>query len=206
MNNFASNCGTVQKVKLEEDEASNLQTPHLVMGPLCLEPSMENFAYKTVTSDSASDWRNLRLEGARDFPLGFLVTLEEMAAADIDRCSDILSNGTIRGVYDLEKLIGFCGYRPQLLKQTKHRGEIGPFFVTRKYHGSGAAAVMMTGVIDEARANRLEQLELFVDTENSRAIAFYERFGFERMATHKDGVRIEGRSRDDYFYALRLGL
>ena len=50
----------------------------------------------------------------------------------------------------------------------------------------------------------LEQLELFVDTENLRAIAFYERFGFERIATHKDSVRINGVSRDDYFYTLRL--
>ena len=87
--------------------------------------------------------------------------------------------------------VGFCGYRPQHLKRTRHRGEIGPFFVTRRYQGSGAAAVMMAGVIEEARANGLAQLELFVDTENSRAIAFYERFGFERIATHSDGVRIE---------------
>ncbi len=169
-----------------------------------METFLKKFTYRTVTSDYASDWRVLRLEGARDFPLGFLVTLEEMAAADIARCGDILKGGHIRGVYDVEKLVGFCGYRPQQLEQTKHRGEIGPFFVTQKYHGSPAAMVMMTGVIGEAREDGLEQLELFVDTENSRAIAFYERFGFERIATHRDGVRIAGNSRDDFFYTLRL--
>ena len=165
---------------------------------------MEEFTYGTVSSDHASDWRDLRLEGVRDFPLGFLVTLEEMAAADMDRCSDILKRGSVRGVFSHGKLIGFCGFRPQLLQQTKHRGEIGPFFVSRKFHGSGAATTMMSGLINEAKATELEQLELFVDTENHRAIAFYERFGFERIATHKDGVRIEGDSRDDYFYTLRL--
>ncbi|MEP6269214.1 MAG: GNAT family N-acetyltransferase [Paracoccaceae bacterium] len=165
---------------------------------------MENFTYKTITPDYASEWRDLRLEGVRDFPLGFLVSLEEMAAVGIDRCRDHLSHGNIRGVYDVEKLIGFCGYHPQQLKQTRHRGEIGPFFVTPKYHGSGAARALMTGVIEEARANRLEQLELFVDTENPRAITFYERFGFERIAIHKDSVRIQGSSGDDYFYTLRL--
>jgi len=165
---------------------------------------MDTFTYGTVTPDHASDWRGLRLEGARDFPLGFLVTLEEMVEADINRCADILKRGSVRGVFSLGKLIGFCGFRPQLLNQTKHRGEIGPFFVSRNYHGSGAAQLMMSGVIDEARALKLEQLELFVDTENLRAIAFYERFGFERVATLKDGVRIDGISRDDYFYTLRL--
>ena len=165
---------------------------------------MANFNYKTVTPDCAADWRELRLEGARDFPLGFLVTAEETAAADVTRCKEILEHGFIRGVYDVERLVGFCGFRPQRLVQTKHRGEIGPFFVTRNYQGSGAAAAMMQGVIEEAKASGLEQLELFVDTENSRAIAFYEKFGFERISTHKDGVRIAGRSRDDYFYTLRF--
>ncbi len=165
---------------------------------------MDKFIYGTVTPDHSSDWRDLRLEGARDFPLGFLLTLEEMAEADMDRCSEILMSGNVRGVFCYGKLIGFCGFRPQQLKQIKHRGEIGPFFVSRKYHGSGAAKRMMSGVIDEARASKLEQLELFVDTENLRAIAFYERFGFERIATHKDNVRINGVSRDDYFYTLRL--
>ena len=165
---------------------------------------MDNFSYGAVPSDLASDWRELRIEGARDFPMGFLLTLEETAAADMKSCDVILSRGNVRGVYDAKTLVGFCGYRPQHLKRTRHRGEIGPFFVTRRYQGSGAAAVMMAGVIEEARANGLAQLELFVDTENSRAIAFYERFGFERIAIHSDGVRIEGRSRDDYFYTLRL--
>ncbi|SCZ59934.1 Acetyltransferase (GNAT) family protein [Epibacterium ulvae] len=165
---------------------------------------MEEFTYGTVSSDHASDWRDLRLEGARDFPLGFLVTLEEMAAADTDRCGEILKRGSIRGVFNYRKLIGFCGFRPQLLKQTRHRGEIGPFFVSQKYHGGGAAKTMMSGLIDEAKANKLEQLELFVDTENLRAIAFYERYGFERIATHRDVVRIDGISRNDYLYTLRI--
>ena len=165
---------------------------------------MFNFSYKTLTSDSAPEWKSLRLEGVRDFPLGFLTTYEEVAAADLNRCREILGNGGFRGVYDANKLVGFCGYRPQTLVQTRHRAEIGPFFVTQSYHGTGAAKEMMTGIIDEARRSKIEQLELFVDTENARATAFYERFGFKQIATHRDGVRINGKSRDDHFYTLRL--
>ncbi|WP_321341460.1 GNAT family N-acetyltransferase [uncultured Cohaesibacter sp.] len=165
---------------------------------------MDSFIYETVTPDHASDWRELRLEGVRDFPLGFLLTVEEAAAVDIDQCRDNLKSGTTRGVFSGAKLVGYCGYRPQELTRTKHRAEIGPFFVSQMYQGKGAANVLMRGVIDEARNSGLEQLELYVDTENFRAIAFYERLGFERVATIKDGVRIMGQSRDDYFYTLRL--
>ena len=165
---------------------------------------MDSFTYHTISPSHAPDWRALRLEGVRDFPLGFLVTEEETAAAGVDRCREILNAGTMRGVYRDTKLVGFCGYRPQCLMQTKHRAEIGPFFVSKSHHGTGAANVLMRGVIEEARGNGIEQLELFVDTENYRAIKFYERFGFERVATHFDGVRIMGQSRDDHFYTLRL--
>ena len=165
---------------------------------------MQNFTYRVLVPEHAEEWQELRLEGARDFSSGFLVTFEETAATSRDRCRKILAGGSIRGVFADGELVGFCGYRPQQLTRLRHRGEIGPFFVTRSYHGSGAAKVLMAGVIEEARSNGLAQLELFVDTENLRAIAFYERQGFERVATHYDSVRIDGQSRNDYFFALRL--
>ncbi|MEM9787839.1 MAG: GNAT family N-acetyltransferase [Pseudomonadota bacterium] len=166
---------------------------------------MTDFTYRILTQDDAAPWQALRLEGARDFPMGFLVTVAETAAISPDRCAAILEAGNTRGVFDGETLIGFCGYRPERLERTRHRAEIGPFFVSAAYHGTGAAKALMQGIIDEAKTAQLAQLELFVDTENHRAIAFYERLGFVRIATHYDGVRINGQSRDDHFYTLRLG-
>jgi ribosomal protein S18 acetylase RimI-like enzyme len=161
--------------------------------------------YKTLTAQHAESWQALRLEGARDFPLGFLITEEETAAVSVERCREILDNGTLRGVFDETKLVGFCGFRRERLARTRHRAQIGPFFVAQDYQGCGAAQTMMQGAIEEARSNGVEQLELFVDTENHRAIAFYERQGFERVATHPDVTRIAGKRRDDYFYRLKLG-
>lgn len=162
------------------------------------------FSYKVLTPEHADPWQMLRIEGARDFPMGFLVTVEETAATPPERCRQILDFGTTRGVFEGAKLVGFCGFRPERLERTRHRAEIGPFFVTKDYQGGGAAKILMQGVIKEAKEDGIEQLELFVDTENHRAIAFYERQGFERVAIHPDGVRIEGKARNDYFYRLRL--
>ena len=163
------------------------------------------FRYANLTSEHAEEWQILRLGGVRDFPLGFLITVEEAAATSIERCRQILDFGASRGVFEGERLVGFCGYRPERLERTRHRAEIGPFFVAGSHQGSGAARILIQGVIEEARERGIEQLELFVDTENHRAIAFYERQGFERIALHPDGVRIDGMPRDGYFYRLRLG-
>lgn len=166
--------------------------------------TLGDYLYKALGPEHADEWQALRIEGARDFPMGFLVTLEETTSVGPDRCRDILGFGATRGVFLNETLTGFCGYRRQSLERIRHRAEIGPFFVTRPHQGQGAAKAMMSGVVAEARDSGVAQLELFVDTDNLRAIAFYEQQGFRRVATHRDSVRIEQQPRDDIFMTLRL--
>ncbi|MTH97381.1 GNAT family N-acetyltransferase [Roseibium sp. RKSG952] len=163
------------------------------------------FDYRPLGPDDWRAWHALFLEGVRDFPMGFLVTPAETEARSEEHCRKILANNTSRGVFTNGRLAGCCSYRPQSLERTRHRAEIGPFFVSRAFHGTGAADVLMTGVIQEARdAGIIEQLELFVDTENHRAIGLYQRHGFKRVAIFPNGVRIDGCSRDAHFCILRL--
>ncbi|MEL7262352.1 MAG: GNAT family N-acetyltransferase [Pseudomonadota bacterium] len=167
-------------------------------------PLAHTFTYTTLTPAHAEAWRALRLEGARDFPLGFLVSAREAEALTVERCAEILKFGALRGVLDAGRLIGFCGYRPQRFERTRHRAEIGPFFVTAAAHGTGAAQVLMDGILAEARADDVARMELTVDAENARAIAFYTRNGFQRIATLEDNVRLDGVSRTDLWMVLRL--
>lgn len=70
---------------------------------------MQNFTCRVLTPDDAEKWQDLRIEGARDFPLGFLVTLEETRFATHDHCREILGAGHIRGIFSGERLVGFAG-------------------------------------------------------------------------------------------------
>lgn len=149
-------------------------------------------------------WQTLRVEGVKNFPLGFLLTIEEAVSASAERCRKTLASRGFRGIFLDNKLIGFCGYRHLNLSRTRHRGEIGPFFVAEEFHGSDAANKLMSGVIREAKESGIERLELYVDQENKRAIAFYEKQGFRYLGTLHDSIRIEGLSRTDCFYALQL--
>ena len=170
--------------------------------------SHNRFTVRPLDATHATTWQNLRLQGVRDFPLGFLVTESEAAQTPPERAATLLDGGNFWGVFDTEAdaetLVGFCGYRPQQLERIKHRSEIGPFFVVPSHHGTGAAAALMSAIINAAQSAGIEQLELFVDTQNHRAIRFYERMGFERIATHPNGVKIDGKAHDDHFYILRF--
>ncbi|CAM4135102.1 GNAT family N-acetyltransferase [Palleronia rufa] len=153
--------------------------------------------------DHAAPWLTLREEGARDFPLAFLFSEARARATSEKQARRILEKGSMHGVFDGEDLIGFCGLSRKRWKLTRHRATIGPVFVTRDRQGGGAAALLLDHVIRAARDNGVAQLELFVDTNNTRAIRFFESFGFERVALHPDRVRDGDTSRDSYFYRLR---
>lgn len=162
------------------------------------------FNYRRLQHDDVTAWRDLRIEGAREFPLGFLITPEEAMATSLEDAKKFILGGTLRGVFRDDDLAGFCGFRPQRLKRVRHRAEIGPFFVAGHAQGSGAAKCLLSGVVAEARACGIEQLELTVSPDNHRAVAFYEREGFERFGVFPDAVRMDGAPNDELLYRLRL--
>ncbi len=77
------------------------------------------------------------------------------------------------------KVIGSLGLN-RLDGRRGHAGVIG-MAVHDDYAGRGAGTALMAAAVEQAdRWLALRRLELFVWTDNTRAIALYERFGFER--------------------------
>ena len=157
-----------------------------------------------LTPAHAADWQALRLASIRDFPLGFLPTEAEAARIPLSDLATRLELGNDWGIFSEGTLVGFCNCRRQTFERTRHRAEIGPFFITAQHHGTPAATQLMTFIIDTARTDGVEQLELYVDSGNHRAMRFYERMGFKQVASLPNMVKIDGQSRDDYFYTLSL--
>lgn len=162
------------------------------------------FVCRSLTEDDADAWLALLREGTRAFPLGFLMSATEAAGMTDETVRERMRSGTFQGVFDGDRLVGFCAYRRHALSRLAHRAAIGPFFVTGALQGSGAASALMRAVVSEARAAGVTQLELSVDAENARAVAFYESEGFTLFGRLPDAVRIDGRSREDLLYRLPL--
>ena len=78
------------------------------------------------------------------------------------------------------KVIGMIGLHPADNPRRAHTASIG-MAIHDAYAGRGAGSALMAAVVDQAdRWLNLRRLELNVYADNARAIAIYERFGFER--------------------------
>ena len=82
------------------------------------------------------------------------------------------------------KVIGCVGLE-RFENRRSHAGYIG-MAVHDAYAGRGAGTALMAAVIDLAdNWLQLKRLELGVYADNARAIALYERFGFEREGLYR---------------------
>lgn len=82
------------------------------------------------------------------------------------------------------KVIGTLGLS-QLDGRRSHAATIG-MAVHDAYAGRGAGTALMAAAVEQAdRWLNIKRLELFVYDDNARAIALYERFGFEREGIYR---------------------
>jgi putative acetyltransferase len=78
------------------------------------------------------------------------------------------------------KVIGMAGLHPVDNRRRAHAASIG-MAVHDAFAGRGAGRALMTALVDQAdRWLNYTRLELTVFSDNARAVALYERFGFER--------------------------
>ena len=72
--------------------------------------------------------------------------------------------------------------------RASHVGYLGSLAVAPKFQGHGVARAMVTQAIEALRIAGAKRVELTVESDNARGLAFYERLGFE----------IEGKLRKFY--------
>ena len=95
------------------------------------------------------------------------------------------------------KVIGWADLHPAGNPRRSHVASIG-MAVHDAYAGRGAGRALLAALIDQAdRWLHFTRLELTVFADNTRAIALYERFGFEReglLRAHswRDGAYADG--------------
>ena len=84
------------------------------------------------------------------------------------------------------KVVGSAGLHPAENRRRAHTASIG-MAVHDAYTGRGAGRALMRALIDQADLwLNYRRLELTVWTDNERAIALYEGFGFEREGILRD--------------------
>ena len=75
-----------------------------------------------------------------------------------------------------------------------HVAEIGTLAVRPDLQGSGLAREMIADALAALKAEGIIRVQLFVEPENARGIAFYERMGFHKEALMKRAYRRSGEA------------
>lgn len=88
----------------------------------------------------------------------------------------------------------------RLPRRMKHRGDFG-ISVLREYWNCGIGSRLLREVIDFARENSFDVVELQVRSDNAAAIHLYEKFGFQKFGTHTSFFKMENEEiAFDYMY------
>ena len=74
--------------------------------------------------------------------------------------------------------------------------------VLRAYWSQGVASRMLSEAISWAPGAGIKRLELTVHTANARAVALYQRHGFEIEGTRRSSLRVDGVYTDEYLMSL----
>ncbi|UOR05314.1 GNAT family N-acetyltransferase [Hymenobacter aerilatus] len=84
--------------------------------------------------------------------------------------------------YAMLRLQSDLGLEPG--KSADNRLEIVRLYVREDWVGTGLGASLMRRTLEEARTHKCRALVLGVWEQNTRAIAFYQRFGFKAIGQH----------------------
>ena len=76
-----------------------------------------------------------------------------------------------------------------------HRAELG-ITVKKNYWGQGIGSLLMQELINYARENGIEIINLEVRSDNVNAIHLYKKFGFKHIGTSPAFFKIDGTYAD----------
>jgi len=129
------------------------------------------------------------------------VNFEPMSKEDFQPIfSEMLADEGFQ-VYELEGEVIAAFVVTRFKYRLKHLAYIGAFGVKSQYQGRGYGKRMMQELIRDLSADGVRRIELRVEADNERAIAFYKKLGFEMEGTHRKYMK---RDRDADFIDTHL--
>lgn len=117
-----------------------------------------------------------------EFCLANLESESYRAWIAVDDCSKLESNTTTDSPGNRPDLGGFVTtdiVESPVVFDRPNRLIVNDLYVSDEYRGTGLAGDLINRAIERSRSAGCEELVLNVDVDNERAIAFYEKCGFE---------------------------
>lgn len=91
----------------------------------------------------------------------------------------------------------------RLPRRMSHRGDFC-IAVVKEYWNQGVGGLLLRSVLEFAKENSFERIDLQVRSDNLRAIHLYEKYGFQKICTYPAFFKIGNQSIDFDFMCLSL--
>ena len=115
----------------------------------------------------------------------------------IDSCDDIMLIAK-----DNEKIVG-CASLSRLPRRMKHRGDFA-VSVAKEYWNQGIGSMLLCRILDFAKENAFEIIDLQVRSDNLKAIHLYEKYGFKKIGVHPAFFKINGEAISFDYMCLKI--
>jgi len=160
---------------------------------------------KASSTDAASILEYLKQVGGETDNLTFgsegmpfSVEAEEVFLSGIeDSCDDVMLIAKDEG-----KIVG-CASLSRLPRRMKHRGDFA-VSVAKEYWNQGIGSMLLYRILDFAKENAFEIIDLQVRSDNLKAIHLYEKYGFQKIGVHPAFFKINGEDISFDYMCLKI--
>lgn len=160
---------------------------------------------RELTEDDAATYWPVRLRALREDADAFGSTYEESKDRPLDVVARQLREARAEGSFalgafdDAGRLVGTVRLGRNVGRRVKHVAGIYGMYVAPEVRGQGIGRALLESAIARAREDPdIEQLFLYVVTQNAPAIALYRRVGFASFGTVPHAMKSDdGRYLDE---------
>jgi ribosomal protein S18 acetylase RimI-like enzyme len=158
---------------------------------------------RLLTPDDADTWKEVRLRMLKADQENFLTRYEDWVTRPMEDWRLGLETSSYVAAFDDGRVVGAMGLAPGS-GAARHRATLIAVWLAPEWRGSGKADAMLRQLTDVAKDRGFSQIELHVLAENTRAIGFYERNGFQRIGFIPRALMHHGSYFDELIMVLML--
>jgi ribosomal protein S18 acetylase RimI-like enzyme len=163
---------------------------------------MNQIDIRRLTEDDAPLYREIRLDSLQKDPTAFGSTFEREITMPMEFFRERVAASTVLGAFQGDTIIGVIGFMVQTGK-LGHKGMLWAMYVRPEHRNKGIGRRLVQALIDVAD-QRVEVIQLAVETENSAARNLYAAMGFVEYGLELKAMKDEARYYDCALMALDL--
>lgn len=166
--------------------------------------STSSVSYRLLEEEDWQQWKEIRLEALRDYPVSFSADYDVERVKDDAHFKSNISDNRIFGAFMDGKLISTVGLQSNPLVKMRHRGLVFGVYTAPSARGLGVTKVLIEMVIEEARRKKMAWVHLVCAFGNDAAFKLYEKVGFRIMTTEPRSMIVGDTYIDQYIMAMNL--